>query len=120
MRAACPLGCRSSAGRLTSRPCSASVTPTNRPRVGTTGDPRSMRYPMRDHSSLRRQAELLGVELTDEDLASIAQILDKSRASTDPLRPTTTDGLEPSYVFTPVRPRDDRGSQEGTSLPPSS
>jgi hypothetical protein len=68
-----------------------------------------------DQSTLRHQAETLGLTLTDEDLAGIATILDKSRAGIASLRPETTDGLEPSYVFTPIRPPDERGDRAGTS-----
>ena len=70
---------------------------------------------MPDQPDLRRQAASLGLTLSDEDLTGIATILDKSRAAIAPLQPESTDGLEPSYVFTPIRPNDERPDRTGTS-----
>jgi hypothetical protein len=52
-----------------------------------------------DVTWLRAEAVRQGLDLTDDDLVSIAQQLERSRRALAAARPAETLGLEPAYRF---------------------
>ena len=54
---------------------------------------------------LRAEATAQGLPLTDEDLETIRDQVEKNKTALAAVRPQQTHGLEPPYIFVPENPR---------------